>query len=180
VVVVSDNLRHCRYDNRHNILQTILKNGIKNRKKYIEYEVMNKKLHIAKEVKNDEFYTQYEDIRKEIMTKAEHFENQIVYCNCDDYRWNNYVKFFKDAFSLLKLKKLIATNYDIGDGAYYYEYDGANETIKKLEGNGDFRSAECKEILKSCDIVVSNPPFSLFRLYMDMLHKSYETTEKLF
>ncbi len=41
--------------------------------------------------------------------------------------------------------------------------------VKRLEGNGDFRSAECIELLKEADIVVTNPPFSLFREYMAQL-----------
>ena len=42
---------------------------------------------------------------------------------------------------------------------------------KRLEGGGDFRSAECVELLKSADIVVTNPPFSLFREYVAQLVK---------
>lgn len=38
-----------------------------------------------------------------------------------------------------------------------------------LDGDGDFRSAECVELLKQADIVVTNPPFSLFREYVAQL-----------
>ena len=41
--------------------------------------------------------------------------------------------------------------------------------VKKLEGDGDFRSDECIEYLKQADIVVTNPPFSLFREYVALL-----------
>ena len=41
--------------------------------------------------------------------------------------------------------------------------------IKQLQGNGDFRSAECIEYLKQADVVVTNPPFSLFREYVAQL-----------
>lgn len=41
--------------------------------------------------------------------------------------------------------------------------------LTKLEGNGDFRSEECIKLLKEADIVVTNPPFSLFRDYVDQL-----------
>ena len=41
--------------------------------------------------------------------------------------------------------------------------------ITLLDGNGDFRSAECVELLKEADIVVTNPPFSLFRVYVAQL-----------
>lgn len=42
-------------------------------------------------------------------------------------------------------------------------------TLTTLNGNGDFRSAECIELLKQADIVVTNPPFSLFREYVAQL-----------
>ena len=77
----------------------------------------NKNLKTAKKQKNDEFYTQYEDIEKEMIHYIPHFESKIIYCPCDDWRWSNFVKYFKDNFSNFKLKKLIATNYDIGEGA---------------------------------------------------------------
>ena len=43
--------------------------------------------------------------------------------------------------------------------------------VQRLEGNGDFRSEECIELLKEADIVVTNPPFSLFREYIGQLVK---------
>lgn len=44
--------------------------------------------------------------------------------------------------------------------------------LTKLNGNGDFRSAECIELLKEADIVVTNPPFSLFREFIYLLEKN--------
>ena len=44
-----------------------------------------------------------------------------------------------------------------------------NRGVKKLKGDGDFRSKECIEYLKQADIVVTNPPFSLFREYVAQL-----------
>jgi hypothetical protein len=126
---------------------------------------LNKNLNNAKKAKNDEFYTLYEDIEKELINYKDKFENKIVYCNCDDYTFSNFPKYFKDNFKELKLKKLIAT----GLNAKYYEYDGENEIIKELKGNGDFRSEECIEFLKQADVVVTNPPFSLFREYVKQL-----------
>lgn len=41
--------------------------------------------------------------------------------------------------------------------------------VNKLKGDGDFRSQECIEILKQSDIIVTNPPFSLFREYVAQL-----------
>lgn len=131
----------------------------------------NNNLHSAKKAKNDEFYTQYSDIEKEISNyDVENFKGQVIYCPCDDYRTSNFVKFFKDKFIQLGIKKLISTNYDIGDGAWKYEYDGENETITKLEGNGDFMSEECTKIKEECDMVITNPPFSLFRQFVKWLY----------
>lgn len=60
-----------------------------------------------------------------------------------------------------------------GDGAVdlsdvEYLLKNKNNTRAKLK-NGDFRSDECIELLKECDIVVTNPPFSLFREYVAQL-----------
>lgn len=126
-------------------------------------------LHKAKKAKNDEFYTRYEDIEKEMVHYTEHLKGKVIYCPCDDYRWSNFVKYFKDNFERYGLKKLIATNYDIGDGAWKYTYDGVTETADRMEGNGDFRSDESTKIMQECDIVITNPPFSLFREFVKWL-----------
>ena len=129
----------------------------------------NSNLHNAKKAKNDEFYTKYSDIKDEMQYYKNHLKGKIIYCNCDDYRWSNFVKYFKDNFRILGLSGLYATNYDNGDGAYKYYYDGISEVIKKLNGNGSYDSAECLEILKTADLVISNPPFSLWRHYFKTL-----------
>ena len=121
----------------------------------------NSNLREAKRKKNDEYYTRYEDIEKELEYYQDNFKSKGVYCPCDDYRMSNFVKYFKDNYQKLNLKHLTATNYDIGTGAYRYDYDGETETIIKLEGNGDFRSEECTAIKNQCDIICTNPPFSL-------------------
>lgn len=123
----------------------------------------NTNLHNAKRARCDEFYTMYEDIENEVQYYTDKLANQWVYCPFDDYRFSNFVKYFKDNFNTLQLKHLTATNYDIGDGAYRYDYDGKEEIITELEGNGDFMSDECTKIKDECDIVISNPPFSRFR-----------------
>ena len=132
----------------------------------------NKNLLDAKKAKNDEFYTRYEDIEKEVIHYKDQLKGRIVYCCCDDYRWSNFVKYFKDHFSEFGLKRLIATNYNIGDGAYRYDFDGVNEVVEELKGNGDFRSEECTKI-KDLEgvIVITNPPFSLFREFIDWLRE---------
>lgn len=132
----------------------------------------NKNLLKAKQAKNDEFFTRYEDIEKEVTHYYDKLRGRIVYCPCDDYRWSNFVKYFKDHFQEIGLKRLIATNYNIGDGAFRYDYDGEKETIERLKGNGDFRSEECTEIKDMPGVVViSNPPFSLFREFIDWLRE---------
>ena len=69
----------------------------------------NENLNSAKKNKHDEFYTQLIDIEKEMRNYPSQFLNKTIYCNCDDYRKSNFVKYFHDNFSVLKIKKLIAT-----------------------------------------------------------------------
>lgn len=125
----------------------------------------------AKRAKNDEFYTQLTDIEKELEHYRAHFKDKVVFCNCDDPEWSSFWTFFKLQFERLGLSKLVATHFADGTPSYKLEYFGRDkETVKTpLQGDGDFRSAECIEILKEADIVVTNPPFSLFRKYLAML-----------
>ena len=149
----------------------------------------NSDMHKAKRAKNDEFYTQLTDIEKEMYHYREHFRGKVIYCNCDDPRVSNFFKFFSYQFETLGLKKLIATCYknqdsDIfskgdSDKAVYLEYTGDKNgnkvpddwevRAKPLEGDGDFRSPESIALLKQADIVVTNPPFSLFREHIAQL-----------
>ena len=149
----------------------------------------NEYLHKAKREKNDEFYTQLSDIEKELKHYKPHFQGKVVYCNCDDPRVSNFFLYFARNFEHLGLKRLIATcykNQDAGafsknqsERAIWLEYTGDKNgnnilddeeiEIKQFEGDGDFRSQECIEILKQADIVVTNPPFSLFREYVNQL-----------
>lgn len=133
----------------------------------------NKKLQDARKGKNDEFYTQMEDIEKELQYYERHFFNKVVYCNCDDPTHSNFVKYFEINFEKLGLKKLIATYYDRNNTPYKFEViKGECGLIRRktqLQGDGDFRSSECVEILKESDIICTNPPFSLFREYISQL-----------
>ena len=139
----------------------------------------NENLNKAKAAKNDEFYTRLEDIEKELEHYTEHFKGKVVYCNCDDARESNFFKYFSLNFEFLGLKKLITTGYkENGKGvALVYEgdkngnrnVDDEEINVTELNGNGDFRSEECIEFLKEADIVVTNPPFSLFREYVAQL-----------
>ncbi|MBM3454817.1 MAG: adenosine deaminase [Bacteroidetes bacterium] len=143
----------------------------------------------ARTNKKDEFYTQLSDIERELKHYKHHFKDKVVLCNCDDPRVSNFFHFFSYNFEKFGLKKLIATCYknqemnlfseNKSEQAIYLEYTGdkngnnvpdVNEIgIKKLKGDGDFRSKECIELLKQADIVVTNPPFSLFREYVAQL-----------
>lgn len=139
----------------------------------------NKNLHQAKKAKNDEFYTQLTDIEKECFHYREHFRDKVIYCNCDDARESNFFKYFAMNFEFFGLKKLITTGYKADGKGVCLVYEGDkngnkvaddNEIqVTELKGDGDFRSEECIELLKQADIVVTNPPFSLFREYVAQL-----------
>lgn len=129
----------------------------------------NSHLHKAKKAKNDEFYTRYEDIENELSHYGEHLKGKWIYSPCDDYRFSQFKNYFVQNFSSLGLTHYTCTNYDLGDGAFRYDYDGETETVVPLQGNGDFRSEECTKIKEECDIVVTNPPFSLFREFIEWM-----------
>ena len=149
----------------------------------------NKTLNKAKATKEDEYYTQLEDINNELRHYREFFRGKTVLCNCDDPRVSNFFTYFAYNFEFLGLKKLITTcykNQDIdlfsqnsSEKAVYLVYEGDKNGnkipdaedigVKPLKGNGDFRSAECIELLKEADVVVTNPPFSLLREYVAQL-----------
>lgn len=150
---------------------------------------LNNNLHKAKANKKDEFYTQLSDIERELKHYKKHFKGKVVYCNCDDPRISNFFHYFSYNFEKLGLKKLITTCYknkeidlfsqNDTEQAIYLEYNGDKNGnnvpdfeeigIHHLKGDGDFRSEESIELLKQADIVVTNPPFSLFREYISQL-----------
>jgi hypothetical protein len=149
----------------------------------------NTGLNNAKDAKKDEFYTQLSDIEKELKYYRDQFKNKVVYCNCDDPRISNFFHFFSFNFEQLELKRLVTTCYKSQDFDLFsnfeeecsisLEYNGDKNGnrnpdieeigVRKLKGDGDFRSDESIELLKESDIVVSNPPFSLFRDYIKQL-----------
>lgn len=134
-----------------------------------------KNLKKAKKGKNDEFYTLLPDIEKEMKHYKDHFKDKVVFCNCDDPIESNFWKYFHLNFAHLGLKRLVATHYHQSEPTYKMVYEGGNDNdcsvgVKTpLSQNGDFRSPECIELLKESDIVVTNPPFSLFREYVAQL-----------
>lgn len=154
-------------------------------------KVQHSLLSKAKTNKNDEFYTQLSDIESELKNYKDHFKNKVIFCNCDDPRTSNFFNYFSYNFENLGLKKLMTTCYKNQEielfnkkeyeNAVFLEYTGdKNENkvpdvdeigIIPLKGDGDFRSIESIELLKQADIVVTNPPFSLFREYVDQLIK---------
>ena len=144
----------------------------------------NTNLHNAKKAKNDEFYTQLADIEKELEHYKSQLNNKVVYCNCDDPRKSKFWEYFHLNFAELGLKRLVATFYEVENPVFKMEYEGGDDnditkgTVTPLEGNGDFRNKECLDILDESDIVVTNPPFSLFREFVATLvehHKSFVT-----
>lgn len=139
--------------------------------KEIKTGANNKNLNLAKQKKDDEFYTLFEDIEKELQHYKKHLKNKIIYCNCDDPDFSNFYGFFSLNFKKLGIKKLITTHYTKDSNSYKVEMIDENEEPLKtnLKGDGDFRSKECLEILKEADIIITNPPFSLFREFIDKL-----------
>lgn len=149
----------------------------------------NRSLGKAKKAKKDEFYTQYSDIERELRHYAEYFRGKIVFCNCDDPKISNFFVYFVRNFKTLGLKRLITTCYKNNQPEIFSDYnckravsiiydggDDNNPNVAKvaataipLKGDGDFRSHECIELLKQSDVVVTNPPFSLFRSFVKQL-----------
>ena len=143
----------------------------------------------AKAAKDDEFYTQLSDIEKELRHYRKHFKGKVVYLNCDDPRESEFFHYFSYNFEKLGLKKLIAACYksqnmdlfstEDSEQAVYLEYTGDKDgdrvpgrdeiEVQTFAGDGDFRSAESIALLKQADIVVTNPPFSLFREFVEQL-----------
>ncbi len=141
----------------------------------------NQSLHAANKAKQDEFYTQLPDIENELKHYREHLLGKTVYCNCDDPTISNFYHYFKQNFEKLGLKKLITTCYKNRQIEMFSKHDsktaarieylgnGTGPTKFQLKEDGDFRSQECIALLKQADIVVTNPPFSLFREYIAQL-----------
>ena len=132
----------------------------------------NSSLNTAKVLKNDESYTRVGDIEKELRYYKPHFEGKVVHCNCDDPESSEFYAYFKRFFKTLKLSRVICTGMSVNQKSWMKpvgaEFDGKNEKNLKIE-SGDFASSECKDLMDKSDIVVTNPPFSLFRKYMDQL-----------
>ena len=153
----------------------------------------NKNLTTAKREKNDDFYTTIEDISKEMNHYSKFLKGKVVYCPCDkvfNEGRSEFVNYFTTLFHELGLKKVIFTQYnphgvgyksewELEKCGYKWEYNGEFEDNRfideseidfyPLKGNGSFNSRECKEIMKECDIVITNPPFSRFRDFINQI-----------
>lgn len=136
-----------------------------------------KKLLTAKQNKKDEFYTQLKDIENELKYYQKYFQNKVVYCPCDDPLQSNFYKYFVKNFKQLKLKKIISSCYQSNSQGYYFEYTGKEiiypkrEDVIYFDGDGDFRSQETVKLFEEADIIVTNPPFSLFRYFFETINK---------
>lgn len=126
-----------------------------------------KTLKKARQRKADEFYTMLKDIEKELINYS--FDGKVVYCPCDNPNLSNFTKYFRDNFEKLGIKRLISTCYPQG---IMEVVDNKGTRTFQLKGDGDFRSEECIRILKNCDVVVTNPPFSLFREFMRIIFEN--------
>ena len=141
----------------------------------------NANLHAAKNAKNDEFYTQLSDVEKELKHYKDFFNGKKVLCNCNDDKWSAFFKYFSMNFEHLGLKQLVCVSYNENGKGKKYVYNGDlnnnrmvddwEVNVTELNGNGDFSSDECIELLKDCDVVVTNPPFSLFRDFVALLQQ---------
>lgn len=147
----------------------------------------NTLLRKAKEAKSDEFYTLLPDIERELQYYGNQFRGKVVFCNCDNPYKSNFCRYFLEHFKELELKRLIVACYkrpkanlfnpDENERGFYLECTEApsfpklidEQQIRYFNGNGDFRSHESISLLKSADVVVTNPPFSLFREFVALL-----------
>ena len=141
----------------------------------------NANLHNAKSAKNDEFYTQLVDVEKELKHYKAFFNGKKVLCNCNDDKWSAFFKYFSMNFEHLGLKQLVCVSYNENGHGKKYTYNGDlngnrivddwEVNVTELNGNGSYSSGECIELLKDCDVVVTNPPFSLFRDFVSLLYQ---------
>ena len=157
----------------------------------------NSNLHMSRAGKTDEFYTQFSTIEDELRHYRKYFKGKVIFCNADDPAigedgqdhfgdglggyTSNFFRYFQLNFQQLGIKKLITTHYEADKPSYKFEIVsndsgeqiGLPDYVKTpLEGDGDFRSPECLELLKECDIVVTNPPFSLMTEYLPVVIES--------
>lgn len=132
----------------------------------------------ARKNKKDEFYTLMVDIERELKFYSQHFNNKVILCNCDNPTVSNFYKYLVENFKEFNIKKVIAISYKENSKGLLYIYNGDNKKhpskndLIELKGDGDFRSQECIKFIQQADLVITNPPFSLFREYIENLFKN--------
>lgn len=152
----------------------------------------NDTLRSAKTAKKNEFFTQYDDIQKEMNSYLEYdpnvFRGKVILLPCDDPEQSNFTKFFARNFEFYGLKKLISTSY-AGSPLSIDKKRGRKLILERdinkngvidfedlewefLKGDGDFRSDEVKALRDEADIIVTNPPFSLFREFISWIFEA--------
>lgn len=156
--------------------------------------MQNTKLNNAKKAKNDEFYTLYEDIEKEVGAYAKHdpdvFRGKTVLCPCDDPERSNFTSYFRRNFQIFEMKRLISTciSQEAREGLFgepgklcgkYLDITAGSEKKGALKGGGDFRSEELCQLRDEADIIVTNPPFSLFREFIKWILEASSTKKFL-
>ena len=141
----------------------------------------NNDLNAAKAGKNDEFYTSLTDIEKEVCHYWPYFEGKKVLCNCNDALHTGFATYFALQFEHLKLKELICTTFAMNEGehgvVYRYRGDKNGNNVPDIdeweqtpmEGNGGFNTPEGLALIDEADIIVTNPPFSLFREFISTM-----------
>lgn len=144
-------------------------------------------LNIARKFKRNVFFTSRSTVEDELRYYMDQFKNKIVLCNCNDYENSEFFRYFQRLFEVLGLKKLIGTHFESEKGMPSYKLELYKDTnndgkvtwkdavIKTpIYGDdkytaGDFRSKDCVELLKEADMVITNPPFPLFREFVAQL-----------
>lgn len=136
----------------------------------------NKYLHNAKRKKNDEFYTMYEDIDRELSHFKQKLKGKVVYCNCDIPSKSNFTKWLEEHMLEVGINKVISTGYVEGGRGKARISEIINGEVCSqdfiLDREGNFDSEECLEYLSQCDVVITNPPFSLYRKFYDVVLES--------
>lgn len=131
----------------------------------------NTSLSRARAAKNDEFYTLLSSVENELRFYDDALYGKTILCNCNDGENSAFHRYFSANYQRLNLKRLIYIKY--GASAYKLEIIKDKGIVRTyLQGSGDFRSDECIDILKTADIVITNPPFSLFREFLDLLYSN--------
>jgi len=129
----------------------------------------------AKARKNNEFYTTKEMVEVGVAsTLADNpglFRGRTLLLPCDDPDWSEFTRYFVDNFEGLGLARLVSTCYDRhgGRGRYLDLRDDGSLATGPLDGDGDFRSEEVASLRDEADVVISNPPFELARVFLTWL-----------